>query len=115
MPGPNEHKVYDALEALFREIDVGSAPTSITQLPGYNGELFKLDPIIDAIELPDSLHDREYVLAEGDTKRRIKGVWGLHAYDFWRELNEHLLGLSLSNSFSDQSRSQIQMWWRVTE
>jgi len=102
MPGPSDHKVYDALKALFREIDAGSPPASQQQLPGYNGELFKFDAVIDAIDLPDTLHDYEYIFDEGDKQRRIQGAWGLYAYDFWRELNEHLLGHIFEQSLSDQ-------------
>lgn len=101
MPGASPSKVYDALKALFAEVDLGSPPTSLEQLPGYNGELFKHDPIVDAVDLPDSLHDRVYEVRDGERVRRIQGVWGLHAFDFWRELNEHLLGHIFEQSLSD--------------
>ena len=92
LPGANDHKVYDALKALFREVDEGSPPSNVVRLAGYNGELFKYDPIIDEIDLPDALHDKRYEYKAGDIDRHVAGVWGLHEFDFWRELNEHLLG-----------------------
>lgn len=101
LPGTSASKVYDALKALFREVDAGSPPTNLVRLPGYNGELFKPDPIVDLIDLPDTLHDKRYPFRVGDTVRHVHGVWGLHAFDFWRELNEHLLGHIFEQSLSD--------------
>jgi hypothetical protein len=101
LPGPSQTKVYDNLKALFQEVDRGSPAASLDPLPAYNGELFKEDPIIDAISLPDSLHDNVYKVPDGDQTRRIQGVWGLHSFDFWRELNAHLLGHIFEQSLSD--------------
>ncbi len=101
LPGASQSKVYDSLKALFQEVDQGSPKGSLDPLPAYNGELFKPDRIIDGIDLPDSLHDKIYVIADGDQTRRIQGVWGLHAFDFWRELNAHLLGHIFEQSLSD--------------
>jgi hypothetical protein len=104
LPGPSSHKVYDALKHLFREIDVGSPPQSALRLNGYNGELFKPHPVIDEIDLPDALHDKLYAATEPDGSRRnVQGVWGLHVFDFWRELNEHLLGHIFEESLSDMA------------
>lgn len=102
LPGGKGTRVYEYIKALFREIDVGSPPASGLKVPGYNGELFKLHRIIDEIDLPDSLHDKVYMApgADGDS-RIIKGVWGLHVYDFWSELNQHLLGHIFEESLSD--------------
>jgi hypothetical protein len=102
IPGPSETKVYASLKQLFREVDKGSPPASGVQVAGYNGELFKEHPIIDRIDLPDALHDRRYTFDEPDGVRRtIRGVWGLHVFDFWTELNEHLLGHIFEESLSD--------------
>jgi hypothetical protein len=103
MPGPSKTKVYDHLKLLFREIDAGSPAGAAVPYPAYNGELFKDDPILDAIDLPDSLHDKVYVLRDKrrEVERKVQGVWGLHAFDFWRELNEHLLGHVFEQSLSD--------------
>ena len=56
--------MYSNLKLLFREIDQGSPPSSGLQLSAYNGELFKQHPIIDSIDLPDSLDDKEYIARE---------------------------------------------------
>ena len=102
MPGPSPSKVYDHLKHLFREVDGGSPVSSGMQLPAYNGELFKDHWIIDHIDLPDSLHDKRYDVDDASGKRRIiQGVWGLHEFDFWVELNEHLLGHIFEESLSD--------------
>lgn len=101
LPGPSRSKVYDSLKALFQEVDKGSSQGSLDPLPAYNGELFKPDRIIDEIDLPDSLHDKIYGVFDGDQTRRIQGAWGLHAFDFWRELNAHLLGHIFEQSLSD--------------
>ncbi len=100
-PGPSTCKVYTDLKALFREIDEGSPPSAEVRLASYNGELFKPDPIIDIIDLPDKLHDTLYPLKIGDDLRHVQGVWGLYEFDFWRELNEHLLGHIFEQSLSD--------------
>ncbi len=100
-PGASTCKVYTDLKALFREIDEGSPPSAEVRLASYNGELFKPDPIIDVIDLPDELHDKLYPLKIGDDLRHVQGVWGLYAFDFWRELNEHLLGHIFEQSLSD--------------
>ncbi len=103
MLGPSTTKVYDQLKLLFREIDSGSPPDAATVYPAYNGELFKHDPILDEIDLPDSLHDKVYTLnaKRKGVRRKIQGAWGLHAFDFWRELNEHLLGHIFERSLAD--------------
>jgi hypothetical protein len=102
LPGSSECKVYTALKDLFREIDRGSPPASGLRVAGYNGELFKLHPIIDHIDLPDSLHDKIYhAIGSRNKARMCKGVWGLHEYNFWSELNEHLLGHIFEESLSD--------------
>jgi hypothetical protein len=101
-PGPNPHKVYDALKALFHEVDSGSTSTSGLALSAYNGELFKHHPIIDVIDLPDTLYDIRYeVTLRDNTRRTVHGVWGFHEFNFWRELDEHLLGSIFEQSLSD--------------
>ena len=101
LPGASTTKVYDYLKLLFREIDEGSPPGVAVRLSAYNGELFKPDAIIDVIALPDALHDKRYPFKVGDQTRHVKGVWGLHEFDFWSELNEHLLGHIFEQSLSD--------------
>jgi hypothetical protein len=101
LPGASSTKVYEYLKLLFREIDEGSPPSKPEKLSAYNGELFKPDPIIDIIDVPDSLHDKRYPFKVEDQTRYVKGVWGLHEFDFWTELNEHLLGHIFEKSLSD--------------
>ena len=102
LPGISTHRVYDYLKALFREVDAGSPPASGLRLNGYNGELFKFHPIIDVIDLPDTLHSKTYSApAPGGLRRKIEGAWGLHVYDFWIELDEHMLGKIFEESLSD--------------
>ena len=77
--------MYDYLKFLFREIDAGSPPSSGYKVAAYNGELFKEHRVIDNIALPDSLNNKRYGASEPDGERIVKGVWGLHVYDFWSE------------------------------
>ena len=102
LPGGDAQRVYRALKELFREVDEGSPPASGVSVAAYNGELFKPHPVVDKIDLPDELHRRTYrvEMPEGDI-RRVKGVWGLDVFDFWQELNEHLLGHIFEESLSD--------------
>jgi hypothetical protein len=94
--------VYDSLKLLFREVDAGSHTANVIKIDGYNGELFKDHPIIDHIDLPDALHDRRYQARDpGGKVRLVQGAWGLHVYDFWLELDEHLLGHIFEQSLSD--------------
>lgn len=99
LPGPSTGKVYGALKDLFREVDAGSPPASGIRVSGYNGELFKEHWILDHVDLPDTLHDKSYGNSNG--ARRVRGVWGLHEYDFWIDLNEHVLGHIFEESLSD--------------
>lgn len=101
LPGRKDTRVYEYLKQFFREIDAGSPPSSGLRVAGYNGELFKEHPIIDRIDLPDSLHDRKYTARAPRMERIIHGVWGLHVFDFWSELNEYLLGHIFEESLSD--------------
>ena len=102
LPGSSGTIVYRVLRDLFREVDDGSRSESGLNILGYNGELFKEDVIIDQIDLPDQLARKIYkARVPSGGERRIKGVWGLHVFDFWTELNEHLLGHVFEESLSD--------------
>ncbi|HUY89205.1 MAG TPA: N-6 DNA methylase [Pirellulales bacterium] len=101
LPGPMSGRIYEYIKLLFREIDVGSPASSGVKVAAYNGELFKRHRVIDYIDLPDSLNNRFYSAAEQGGDRVVKGVWGLHRYDFWSELNEYLLGHIFEESLSD--------------
>ena len=99
MPGNSTAKVYNTLKKLFRDIDVG-VDTGHWKIPRYNGELFKEHPILEMLELPDSLHTKQYKAQKAKFKP-VKGAWGLHEYDFWAELDKDLLGNIFERSLSD--------------
>lgn len=102
LPGADTFKIYKYLKHLFREIDTGSPVGSGIEVDGYNGELFKDHWIIDHIDLPDELSKKRYFARERlRGQRLVNGIWGLHIYDFWTELNEHLLGHVFEESLSD--------------
>ncbi len=96
MPGTSRTKVYTQLKLLFRDLDVG-ADTGHWQIPKYNGELFEFDPILDNLELNDELATRTYATPS----KRVVGVWGLHVFDYWRELDRDLLGNIFEKSIGD--------------
>ena len=100
--GPGAGKIYEQLKLLFREVDAGSPEHSPLRLAAYDGELFKEHPILDHIQLPDALNRKTYrVVSPREVPRIIQGAWGLHVYDFWTELNEHLMGHIFEWSLSD--------------
>ena len=103
-PGSSETKAFDALKQLFRDLDVG-AQTEFWQVPRYNGEeLFKPHGLVDMAELPDSLHAKRFVWMSPTnvkSKRTVEGVYGLHIFDFWRELDRDLLGNLFERSLGD--------------
>ena len=104
-PGRSAGKVYSAVKQLFDEIDKGSLPVKgRTTIPAYNGELFKPHKILDVVELPDLLATREYPKHPATEGTRVKGVWGLDAFDFWSEFDEHLLGELFERSLNDIER-----------
>ena len=108
LPGTSGSRVYGVLKDLFREVDDGSSSESGLNIVGYNGELFKEDVIIDRIDLPDRLARKIYKApSSSGGARRIKGVWGLHVFDFWTELNEHLLGHVFEESLSDLKEMEV--------
>jgi N-6 DNA Methylase/TaqI-like C-terminal specificity domain len=96
MPGSSRTKVYTQIKLLFRDLDVG-ADTGHWKIPKYNGELFKFDPILDSLELNDELATRVYATPS----KRVVGVWGLHVFDYWRELDRDLLGNIFEKSIGD--------------
>ena len=101
LPGNDPSRVYTFLKSLFREVDAGSSAASGLSISAYNGELFKFHPIVDVIDLPNSLADKRYEAPGGD--RVVIGVWGFEVFNFWRELDEHLLGGIFEQSLSDST------------
>ena len=89
------------MKKLFRDLDIG-ANTEHWKIPRYNGELFKDTPIIDELTLPDSLYSRNFVWqSSSGGQRSVQGVYGLHVFDFWRELDRDLLGNLFERSIGD--------------
>ena len=105
-PGGSLHKVYDGMKALFHDLDVG-VKTRRWELPRYNGELFKPDPILDELVLPDELHEKIFRWAPSrGPQKNIYGVYGLYEFDFWRELDRDLLGNLFERSVGDIAQLQ---------
>ncbi|MEX2150527.1 MAG: DNA methyltransferase [Steroidobacteraceae bacterium] len=99
-PGTSPVKAYSAIKQFFRDLDVG-VNTQFWKVPRYNGELFKPDPIVDEIELPDELVSRRYTSKFDDRAFNVQGVWGLDVFDFWKELDRNLLGNIFERSVVD--------------
>jgi hypothetical protein len=78
--------VWDNFKALFRAIDEGSEALKV---PRYNGGLFRADPAVDALALPDSV---------------CQGFMALGAYDFATEVSVTVLGHIFEQSVTDVER-----------
>ena len=84
----NPRPVWENFMGLFRAIDLGSEELRI---PRYNGGLFKPDPQIDALHLPDDICD---------------GFKTLGDYDFESEVSVTVLGHIFEQSIADVERLQ---------
>ncbi|MCL1894113.1 MAG: BREX-1 system adenine-specific DNA-methyltransferase PglX [Holophagaceae bacterium] len=91
------HRVWDQLCGLFNSIDKGNPDINIH---GYNGGLFKGDPELDSLALPDKPLVR---LAE------------LFEYDFGSDLNVNILGHIFEQSISDQEQIKAEIMGAVQE
>ena len=102
LPGASTVKAYDQLKALFHDLDVG-VDTRHWKIPRYNGELFKPHPIVDSLNLSDDLYSKNYTWKSttGEQRKVVNGVYGLHVFDFWRELDRDLLGNLFERSVGD--------------
>ena len=78
--------IWHNFKSLFRAIDEGSKPLEI---PRYNGGLFKPDPAIDALELPDEV---------------CTGFMALGEYNFASEVSVTVLGHIFEQSVTDVER-----------
>ncbi len=78
--------IWDNFKALFRAIDIGNEELGV--LP-YNGGLFRDDPSIDGIELPDNV---------------CKSFMALGEYDFASEVSVTVLGHIFEQSVTDVER-----------
>lgn len=74
---------WENLKALFAAVDAGSEHMGIT---AYNGGLFRSDPELDALDLPDHLVERFLKLA---------------GYDFQSEVSVTILGHLFEQTISD--------------
>lgn len=74
---------WDQLLALFEWVDQGAPPHNI---PRYNGGLFKPDPVIDTLALPDHL---------------VEQFIGIANYDFASEVSVTILGHIFEQSITD--------------
>ncbi len=104
LPGSSRTKAYEALKSLFNDLDVG-ADTDFWKVPRYNGELFKPHEVLDSVSLPDELQGKRYTWtsADGVVRRSVQGAYGLHIFDFWKELDRDLLGNVFERSIGDLS------------
>jgi N-6 DNA Methylase/TaqI-like C-terminal specificity domain len=84
----NPRPIWHNFRALFKAIDQGNSDLKINS---YNGGLFKPDPAIDGIELPDEI---------------CEGFQKLGAYDFESEVGVTILGHIFEQSVADIERLQ---------
>ncbi len=86
----NPRPVWDNFRGLFNAIDKGS---DALKIPRYNGGLFRLDAVIDALTLPDDV---------------CEGFKTLGEYDFASEVSVTVLGHIFEQSIADVERLQKQ-------
>lgn len=77
------NKLWDQLRGLFASIDQGNPPMKINR---YNGGLFKADPELDSLVIPDAI---------------LETFTQLSTYDFNSDLNVNILGQIFEQSISD--------------
>ncbi len=97
LPSLGDNKIYPLINDLFRVIDTGSPDNYPYDIYDYDGGLFEEDPILSNIILPDEIFEKEYEIGN----KTIEGIFGFHAYDFHKDLNEHVLGRIFEESVSD--------------
>ncbi len=85
-------KVWREFKAFFRAMDEG---LSRHQIPGFNGELFKPDALIDSLRIEDDM---------------LIELAALSDYDFRSDLNVNILGHIFEQSISDleELRAEIR-------
>ena len=77
------NKLWEQLRGLFASIDKGNPPMKINR---YNGGLFKADPELDSLIIPDEI---------------LETFTQLSSYDFNSDLNVNILGQIFEQSISD--------------
>ena len=85
------HRLWEQLCGLFDSIDQGNPPMNIN---GYNGGLFKSDPALDALTIPDMPLERFTELSD---------------YDFGSDLNVNILGHIFEQSISDLEQFKAEI------
>jgi hypothetical protein len=86
----NPRSVWDNFTSLFAAINKGNNALNV---PPYNGGLFAPDPIVDQLQLPDSVCEK------------FKDIG---AYDFGSEISVTVLGHIFEQSIADVERLQAQ-------
>ena len=78
-----DNAIWDRVKGFFRKLDQGDPPNS---LPAYNGGLFRANPTIQDLDIPDHLW---------------KGYSELLKFDFESDLRVNILGQLFERSISD--------------
>ena len=97
-PSLRKDKIYASLKDFFKCVNVGSPGRYQYEVFGYDGGLFASDPLIDEVTLEDVLFESEYDL----NGRKVAGIFGFRAMDFYYEFSPHLLGRLFEYSINDQ-------------
>ncbi|MEM7427978.1 MAG: DNA methyltransferase [Pseudomonadota bacterium] len=86
----NPRPVWENFKGLFAAINSGNTALNV---PPYNGGLFAPDPVVDQVEIPDTVCEK------------FKDIG---AYDFASEISVTVLGHIFEQSISDVERLQAQ-------
>lgn len=90
-------RLWDQLRGLFASIDQGNPPMNINR---YNGGLFKVDPDLDSLVVPDDI---------------LESFSQLSTYDFNSDLNVNILGQIFEQSISDVEQIKNEISGLETE
>ena len=93
----NPRPVWQNFKGLFAAIDKGNHKLDV---PPYNGGLFAPDPVVDQLEIPDSVCEK------------FKDIG---AYDFGSEVSVTVLGHIFEQSIADMERLQAEARGEETE
>ena len=85
------NKLWEQLRGLFAAIDQGNPPMKINR---YNGGLFKTDPELDSLAIPDDILETFVELSD---------------YDFNSDLNVNILGQIFEQSISDVEQIKAEI------
>lgn len=91
------NKLWEQLRGLFASIDRGNPPMKINQ---YNGGLFKEDPELDSLIIPDEI---------------LESFTQLSDYDFNSDLNVNILGQIFEQSITDVEQIKKEISGTDTE